>query len=144
MAASLSGKEFVLDSNVFDAQSVIFDFQNDNVLFTLKTKNKPDILIKNGINHWITEDNYKPEVHSLFSLRRIDFNSKVAASASWKDGHTLILTWRFIETVHGDQLICTFNEDKVNIKFRFSVADLQNKEDERTDLNGTSATVLSK
>lgn len=144
LAASLSGKEFVLDSNAFDAQSVIFDFQNDNVLFTLKTKNKPDILIKNGINHWITEDNYKPEAHSLFSLRRIDFNSKVAASASWKDGHTLILTWRFIETVHGDQLICTFNEDKVNIKFRFSVADLQNKEDERTDLNGTSATVLSK
>jgi len=144
MAASLSGKEFVLDSNVFDARSVIFDFENDKVLFTVKTKNKPDILIKHGINHWITEDNYKPEAHSLFSLRRIDFDSKVAASATWQDDSTLVMTWRFIETVHGDQLICTFNGDKVNIKFKFSVASLQNNEDERAELNGKLAPFLTK
>ena len=144
MAASISGREFVLDSNVFNARSVTFGFKNDTVLFTLKTKNKPDILIKNGINHWLIEENKKPEPHSLFSLRRIDFDSKVAAIGTWQDDSTLVITWRFIETVHGDQLICTFNEDKVNIKFKFSVPRLQNKEDVRVELNGKLAIALEK
>jgi hypothetical protein len=136
VAPKISGREFKLDSNQFNAKSVSFDFINDKCVFTLREDGKPDIRITNGINHWIREGNLKPLPHSLFSLRRIDFDSIVAASATWQDEKTLLLTWRFIETVHGDSLTCIFEDDKITIKFLFSLARLQNKPDDRPDITG--------
>jgi hypothetical protein len=136
IAAKISGKEFMLDKNVFNAKSVSFRFTGDECIFTLKGEGKPDIVITNGINRWIRKGNLKPSAHSLFSLRRIDFDSIVAAGAGWQNDNTLLLTWRFIETVHGDSLTCIFDEDKVTIKFLFSVNRLQNKPDDRSDITG--------
>jgi len=136
VASKISGREFKLDSNQFNAKSVSFEFIDDKCIFTLKEEGKPDISITNGINYWIREGNLKPLPHSLFSLRRIDFDSIVAASATWQDEKTLLLTWRFIETVHGDSLTCIFNDDKITIKFLFSLARLQNKPDDRPDITG--------
>lgn len=133
---SISGKTFALDKNQFNAQTVSFAFTGDTCVFTLKETGKPDIRITNGVNHWIREGNKKPLPHSLFSLRRIDFDSIVAASATWQDANTLLLTWRFIETVHSDSLTCIFDKDKVTIKFLFSVARLQNKPDDRPNVTG--------
>ena len=135
-ASKISGKEFMLDTNEFNAKSVSFNFNNDKCIFTLKEENKPDITITNGIGYWIREGNLKPSAHSLFSLRRIDFDSIVAASATWQDEKTLLLTWRFIETVHGDQLTCIFDDNKLTLKFLFSVSLLQNKPDDRKDITG--------
>ena len=136
LASKISGREFKLDSNQFNAKSVSFDFVDDKCIFTLKEEGKPDIRITNGINHWIREGNLKPLPHSLFSLRRIDFDSIVAASATWQDEKTLQLTWRFIETVHGDSLTCIFDDDKITLKLLFSLARLQNKPDDRPDITG--------
>lgn len=132
----ISGKEYFLEKNIFNAKSVIFDFSEKGCSFTLKEDGKPDIRLLNGMNHWVTGKNYKPLPHSLFSLRRIDFDSIVAASATWPDDNTLLLTWRFTETVHGDSLTCIFDEDKLAIKFLFSVNRLQGKPDDRADLRG--------
>ena len=140
VASKISGKEFTLDTNPFNAKSVSFAFKGDKCIFTLKEEGKPDINITNGMGYWIRKDNYKPSAHSLFSLRRIDFDSIVAASFTWKDEKTLLLTWRFIETVHGDQLTCIFGDDTVKIKFLFSVNRLQNKPDDRKDIMGKMIT----
>ncbi|MDF2432272.1 MAG: hypothetical protein JWP44_1903 [Mucilaginibacter sp.] len=136
LAAKISGKDFMLEKNMFNTKAVSFRFVGDTCMFTLKEDGKPDIIITNGINKWIRKDNLKPSAHSLFSLRRIDFDSIVAASATWQNENTLLLTWRFIETVHGDSLTCIFDDDKVTIKFLFSVNRLQNKPDDRSDLTG--------
>lgn len=136
VAEKISGKEFMLYKNPFNAKSVVFSFTGDKCVFVLKEDGKPDITITNGINHWIRKGNLKPSAHSLFSLRRIDFDSIVAASATWQSENTLLLTWRYIETVHGDCLTCVFDEDKVNIKFLFSVNRLQGKPDDRSDIGG--------
>ena len=136
IAERISGKEYLLDENPFNAKSVSFRFAGDTCVFTLKEDGKPDIVITNGINRWIRKGNLKPTAHSLFSLRRIDFDSIVAASASWQNENTLLLTWRFIETVHGDSLTCIFDGDKITIKPLFSVNRLQNKPDDRSDLTG--------
>ena len=129
-------RNLYLDDNPFKAKSVTFTFQDDTCLFTLKEEGKPDILIRHGINNWVRAGNLKPAPHSLFSLRRIDFDSIVAASATWQNDNTLVLTWRFIETVHGDSLTCVFDDDKVTIKFMFSVNRLQGKPDDRKEING--------
>lgn len=134
--AEISGREYLLDKNEFNAQSVSFRFLGDKCVFTLKETGKPDIRITQGMNYWIREGNRKPLPHSLFSLRRIDFDSIVAASATWQNEHTLLLTWRLIETVHSDSLTCIFDKDKVTIKFLFSVARLQKKPDDRADITG--------
>ncbi len=134
--AKISGKDFLLDKNEFNAKAVTFKFAGDKCIFTLKEEGKPDIIITNGMNYWIREGNLKPLPHSLFSLRRIDFDSIVAASATWKNENTLLLTWRLIETVHSDSLTCIFDEEKLTIKFQFSVARLQNKTDDRPDITG--------
>jgi CubicO group peptidase (beta-lactamase class C family) len=136
IAGKIAGKDFILDQNPFNAKSVSFSFTDDTCIFTLKEDGKPDIVITNGINNWVRKGNLKPSAHSLFSLRRIDFDSIVAASAAWQNENTLLLTWRFIETVHGDSLTCTFDDDKLNIKFLFSVNRLQNKPDDRKDISG--------
>ena len=133
----ISGKEYRLDSNAFNAESVSFGFENETVLFTLKTENKPDIVVTCGLNEWVRGENFKPEAHSLFSLRRIDFDSKMAASATWQDENTLLLTWRFTETCHGDQLICRFDEDGLTIDFRYSLARMENRKDGRESLKGS-------
>ncbi len=136
IAKKISGREYMLEKNPFNAKAVSFKFSGDTCVFTLKEEGKPDIVITNGINHWVRKGNLKPSAHSLFSLRRIDFDSIVAASAAWQDEKTLLLTWRFIETVHGDSLTCIFDDDKLTIKFLFSVNRLQNKPDDRSDITG--------
>lgn len=136
VSAKISGKDFILKENVFNVKAVSFRFTDKECVFTLKEEGKPDIIITNGINNWIVKGNLKPSAHSLFSLRRIDFDSIVAASATWQNENTLLLTWRFIETVHSDSLTCIFDDDKITIKFLFSVARLQNKPDDRSDITG--------
>jgi CubicO group peptidase (beta-lactamase class C family) len=136
LSATISGKEYILDQNPFNARSVSFRFAGDQTIFTLKTEGKPDIVITCGTTRWIIDGNRKPEAHSLFSLRRIDFDSLVAASATWSDEHTLMLTFRFIEAIHGDSLTCIFDGDKLRIKLQFSAARLDKKPDDRADLTG--------
>ncbi len=136
IAEKISSKEFMLDKNPFNVKSVTFSFTVDTCIFTLKEEGKPDIIITNGANHWIRKGNLKPSAHSLFSLRRIDFDSIVAASYGWQNDNSLLLTWRYIETVHGDSFTCVFDGDKITIKPLFSVNRLQGKVDDRADIGG--------
>ncbi|HEV3326896.1 MAG TPA: serine hydrolase [Puia sp.] len=137
LSANWSGKTFLLDKNQFNAKAVSFRFDNDRTIFTLSEEGKPDIIITCGINKWILKGNRKPFAHSLFSLRRIDFDSPVAASAGWKDEHTLVLTFRFVEAIHGDTLTCLFDQDRLRIRFMFSGARMDKRPDDRPDLTAT-------
>jgi len=136
LSAGLSGRQFLLDTNPFQARAVSFRFDRKAIVFSLKEDGKPDIVITCGLNAWIVDGNRKPSAHSLFSLRRIDFDSQVAASATWKDDQTLLLTFRFIETVHGETLTCTFDGDKLRIQFMFSASRLEKRPDDRADITG--------
>jgi hypothetical protein len=140
ISGALSGKTFLLDKNQFNAKAVSFRFATDKVIFTLTEDGKPDIVIACGINQWVIKGNRKPSAHSLFSLRRIDFDSPVAASAGWSDDHTLVLTFRFLEAIHGDTLTCIFQRDTLRIQFMFSGAVMDKRPDDRPDLTGTMQT----
>ena len=136
LAATVSGKEFVLDENDHKVKSVSFNFKGDKCVFTVRQENKKDIQITCGINRWYIGDNKKPDASSLFSKLRIDFDSVVAASAGWKDAHTLILNWRTLETTHHDNLTCTFENDKITISFLHSMAAGENRPDDRSPVTG--------
>lgn len=134
----VQGKEYLLEENPFKVRSVSFRFTGKTCVFTVKQESVPDVIIACGKTGWITAGNKKPLPHSLFSLRRIDFDSLTAATATWTDEKTLLICMRFIETVHGDRITCTFDGDTVKLQFLFSVNYLEHKPDDRLPITGRS------
>ncbi|MFH0841510.1 MAG: serine hydrolase [Bacteroidota bacterium] len=116
----ISGKEFMLEGNDFDIQSVYFAFNGDGCSYAIKRDNQISIF-KAGSGSWKTT---KSPLTSLLappqniSLKSIDANYTIprssidaAVSYSWTDDSTLGLTARFVEESLGDQTItCKFSE----------------------------------
>jgi CubicO group peptidase (beta-lactamase class C family) len=116
----ISGKEFIIEDNDYQIQSVYFAFNNDGCSFALKRDNHISIF-KAGLGSWETI------ISTLTSLlapsrnissRSVDANYTVpqssviaAASYCWTDSSTLELTARFVEESLGAQTIaCKFAE----------------------------------
>jgi hypothetical protein len=63
--------------------------------------------------------------------------SRIAASAAWRDDHTLVMTWRYRETPHSDLVTCVFEGDRVKINFLDSItAGNPKAKDPRAPLEG--------
>ncbi len=135
LASKISGKEFKLDANNFNASAFSLSFTKETCVFKLTTDAKIPALTA-GINQWI-ESKDKPEVPPFAIKGRTDVTSKIAASVTWADEKTLVLTRRMIETPHGDELEFTFDGDRVIIKFMNSIsANNPSIPEERPDLTG--------
>jgi hypothetical protein len=110
----ISGKEFILDGNDYQIQSVYFTFSSDGCSFGLKRDNQI-FVFKAGSGSWkIT----KSSSTSLLapsrnpSSKSIDANYSspqtsfiAAASYAWTDKSTLEITARFVEESLGAQTI---------------------------------------
>jgi CubicO group peptidase (beta-lactamase class C family) len=116
----ISGKEFMLDDNDFNIQSVYLAFNSDGCSYAIKRDNQI-FIFKAGLSSWKT---IKSPLTSLLapprniSSKSVDANYNIpqssvdaASSYSWTDDSTLELTARFIEESLGDQTItCRFTE----------------------------------
>jgi CubicO group peptidase (beta-lactamase class C family) len=136
LESSIKGKTYKMAENELDIETLTFDFYGNNISFKIKEKNIRTYTIKSGRNKWITEKNLKPKPHSLFSKRRIDFESEVAAIGGWENNNKLHIAMRLIETCHTDYLTCTFEGNKVTIVPLFSVQKNEKKPDARPTLIG--------
>jgi hypothetical protein len=87
-----------------------------------------------GMNKWIEKKGDKHVI--MFRPKdQLTIQTPVAGTATWKDDNTLLITQRFTETAHGDQLTFTFEGEKLNIKFLNSVAmGNPNNPDKRRDI----------
>lgn len=115
LAGRISGKTFQLEPNGVGARNVSFRFQRDACTFTL-TDGKGQYAVKCGLGKWVDgEDNVPgtPPKISVGDLRP----SKIAASAAWKDDHTLEMTWRYYETPHHDTVTCHFERNNLTLAF---------------------------
>ncbi len=131
----ISGKQFKLDTNNFKATAFSLSFSKETCVFKLTTEEKT-LTLTAGINKWI-ESKEKPEVPPFAIRGRTDVTSKIAASATWADEKTFVLTRRMIETPHGDELEFSFDGDAVTIKFMNSIsANNPAVAEERPDLKG--------
>ncbi|MBL7818380.1 MAG: serine hydrolase [Saprospiraceae bacterium] len=69
---------------------------------------------------------------------RTHIDSKIAATATWMDDKTLQINLKFVETVHGDRLTVTFEDDKITLAFMNSVSENnKNAPEKRESLKGT-------
>ena len=122
--SKISGKEFNLEKNINNIQSVYFTFNGEECSLALKKDDNISI-VKCGPDNW-KMSNIKSS--SLLASPRavsksIDANYKVnqplirvAASYSWIDKNTLELTARFIEESLGSEtIVCKFSEVGGNV-----------------------------
>ncbi|AOW19209.1 serine hydrolase domain-containing protein [Urechidicola croceus] len=134
---NINRKEYALNTNQFDTKSVQFDFSNEACTLVVTEKSDEQLVIDFGFKKWITETNEKKIADSFFPVPgRIDFSSKIAGFAHWEDEKTLILTSRFLENVHGDKMICTFEDNNLTIEFLNSEAQGKNIADPRPIISG--------
>lgn len=138
LAATLSGKEFKLEANSANFKVCSLAFTKDLVKISFKDESKSQVLAA-GFHKWY-ESREKSAVPPFAIRGRTDVPSKVAASATWIDEHTLVVTRRMIETPHSDQLTFFFDGAGLTIKFSNSISQ-GNKAvpEERPDLKGLLA-----
>ncbi len=135
--SNINGKKFQFEPNDLGIQNLTFRFNNDTISFDIKEEGFDTYTITSGRNKWYKKGNRKPAPHALFSRRRIDFESLVAAAAGWENEHTLKICLRLIETCHSDYLTCIFNDNKLTINTLFSVQKTEGKPDDRKPLMAT-------
>ncbi len=124
-AAKISGKEFSLQDNEYQIQSVYLAFNNNECSFAIRRNNQLSTITA-GSEAWITSNS---KLTSLLAPARnapsksIDANYevpqpviKVASCYSWTDSSTLEITARFVEESLGSQVIdCRFTETNGSI-----------------------------
>jgi hypothetical protein len=49
---------------------------------------------------------------------------KFAASGTWKDADTFVMTWRFYETPHHDTVTCRFDADNLKVEYLNSISEI--------------------
>lgn len=138
IATKISGKEFNLDNNDYNAKALSFHFNGNTCVFTLKD-DKGTHAITCGINKWMEQKN--GSTHALFlPAGRVDVTSRTSANATWADDKTLVISTQMTETAHGDRLTCIFDGDKLTVKFQYSISrGNPNTPDKRQDLQGRMA-----
>lgn len=135
ISPTLTNKSYQLETNALGLQTVSFAFEGDQCVFKADAHT-----ITCGLESW----NYDEAAFPGTPPRLISGGrpskpvlSKIAASATWTDDTTLVLTWRYYETPHSDTLTCTFDGDDVTITFLNSITAMNPKaKDTRAPLKG--------
>jgi CubicO group peptidase (beta-lactamase class C family) len=134
LAKSLSDKKYSIDSNEYNVKTVSFAFEKDHCLLTV-TNDKGEHRISCGMNKWNSEKGERTPVFQ--TPGRTDISTSVASSATWQDDNTLLITQRYTENAHGDQLTCMFEDSQLTIKLLSSITmGNPNATENRADLKG--------
>jgi len=136
VADRISGKQFILDTNEFQAKAIqlIFERGSCNMNIDFETSNHQ---ITCGINKWAEQKNEKKG--TPFPVAgSANVHSAIAGSATWADDNTLVITLRMMEGAHADGLTFLFSDNHATIKFHSSISQNNpNVTDKRTDLAGS-------
>lgn len=120
----LSGRTFKLEPNALGMERLSFEFMDGKLALAVKQGSAV-----HGIAHSLTGWQQGKTAFPGTPPRLISGGapttqptSLVAAHATWQDDHTLVLTWRYIETPHHDTVTCVFEGEKVSVSFVNSLA----------------------
>jgi hypothetical protein len=113
---------------------VRFDFAWGACKFTL-TDAKGEYSINCGLADWADGETYMPGTPpklTVGDLRPL----KIAASGTWKDAKTFVMTWRYYETPHHDTVTAHFDGDNVKVEYLGSIAEHSSRPEPRPPLIG--------
>ena len=132
----ISGKEFTLQPNEFQAQKIQLNFKDGTCVFVVNNgKNNHEITC--GINKWVEQRNEKKG--TPFPVAgRMDVPTAIAGSVTWIDDKTLLMTLRLIESCHTNGITFIFDDNNVTVKFHSSISQGNPKfPEKRADLKGS-------
>jgi hypothetical protein len=139
LADRISGKTFKLGSNELGLQSASFVFEKDGCRFTLRDS-EHEYPIACGAGRWQRGETALPGTPPRLisgGAPRSGTKSKLAASGAWTDQNTFQMVLRYYETPHHDTVTCHFDEEKVQISFMNSMAQMSpTPQDKRPVLKG--------
>lgn len=139
LASQLNDKTIAFEENTLSVKSVSLNFGKDSCLFSMKDS-QGEHRVLCGLGRWIEgETDISPNTLKLFpSPVPGEYKTKIAASGTWQDPNTFVMTWRFIETAHYEIVTCKFENDSVQLSFTKSLVLLSNPhgKDSRPVLQG--------
>lgn len=138
IAPIISGKKFVLQKNALEFNAVTLDFYHTHTRLRL-TGHERTYEIDCGKNEWRLGKTVIPgsPPNVLFGVPLYQKEWKIAASGTWADQNTYVMTWRFYESPHADIVTCRFNGEDISIEFANSVSRIISQyKDPRPALNG--------
>jgi CubicO group peptidase (beta-lactamase class C family) len=116
IAARISGRTYTVASNALGIGSLSFRFDKHSGTFSVRDGNG-EHAVKCGFGRWVDGETTMPGTPPKLTQGPLGPKSKVAASAAWKDEHTLEMMWRFYETPHHDSVTCRFEGEGVKVEF---------------------------
>jgi CubicO group peptidase (beta-lactamase class C family) len=124
LVSSIEGKEYQMQPNEKNIQTVSFHFENDLCTIDIKTDTALHA-ISFGPRRWhLGETNRKGPY--LVAKAQNNLNGlppfKVAGEYNWRDDNKLELILRYIESPHTETIICYFDENKLKIELRSSIS----------------------
>jgi CubicO group peptidase (beta-lactamase class C family) len=136
LMSRISGKEFLLEANEFNVKGITLDFNDSSCVFSLKDE-KGTHQIVCGINAWNVQKN-EGKGTPFPVAGRMEVSTAIAASATWNDDKTLLMTLRLIESAHTNMFAFIFEDNAVTLKFSSSIAvGKPTSPDKRSDIKGT-------
>lgn len=135
----INGKSFALEANDLGLTAAAFTFDGETCLVDFKA-GETSHSVRCGTVDWNLTSaalpGTPPRLISGGKPKRTP-TSKIAASATWTDENTLVMTWRYYETPHHDTITCQFNGDALKISFLNSITAMNPKaKDARAPLIG--------
>lgn len=139
MAATVSGKTFKMEENPLLVKSISFDFGKEATLFTLQD-DRGKYRIKCGVGEWVlgnTDIKGSPVNLFVAGIPLPRTNWKIAASGTWTNEKTFVMTWRFFESAHYDIVTCQFENNELKVTYANSITRiLKQYKDPRPSLKG--------
>ena len=111
----ISGKEFVFEPNDMQIESMTLEFR-DSICKASLSVNSKKYDLSFGAGHWSNGETTLTGPNLLVLAKGHNAGlppSKIAGNFNWKDGNTLELVLRFIESPHTETFTCMFDADKI-------------------------------
>lgn len=138
MAFRKYDKKFKMEENDFGVSSIHFNMAGKYCVCTIKTATE-ERTMKFGWGGWLLNADSKNYIFSVAGSGRQLVPSKAAGAATWLGGNKLLLTLRFVESIHGDKITCVFEGNTVTLSFKSSQSEITNNNPEkRKEIKGKS------
>jgi CubicO group peptidase (beta-lactamase class C family) len=120
LSSKYSDKMFQVEKNSYGVTQIGFGlFEDAGVL-----RVNDGMGIKKIGFGWETWKVNKNGVKNMFPVvGRTHMPSKIAATGTWVNSNTLQINLKFVEAIHGDKLLCIFEDDKVTVSFLNSISE---------------------
>lgn len=111
----ISGRHYEMEENQYKIRTVAFTFEGDTCILRLWDSEREHRIVC-GIGRW-------HEGETTLSTNPFMKNPlRIAASCTWSNEHTFVMTWRFVETPFYNTVTCYFEEEHICMESSVNVS----------------------